>query len=157
MLAELENFFTSVLPSRMDWCLIGLASSIWGALEFAFGTALRLPLYWLCVFVTVDYILGNWKAARAGEWCSRAAYRGAVKKFFIFFTVAMCHGLDICCGTNFLESGAIIAFAFSETGSLIENIDDLGYGSAIPHSIRKSLKVIQEKQQQKAERKADTK
>lgn len=152
MWSELHNFVSSVLPSRADLSVAGLASAVVAFFEFALGP-ITLPLYWLGIFVLADYITGNAKAVKAGTWCSREAYKGAVKKFFVFATVAMSHGLDVVCGTNFLESGAIIAFSLSETGSLIENIDGLGYGSCIPATIRHGLKVFQEKQTKKIEEK----
>lgn len=150
MWGDIHNFFSQVLPSRIEISTVGLSSAIVAVFEFALGP-LTLPLYWLGIFVTVDYLTGNWKAIKSGTWCSREAYKGAVKKFFVFATVAMSHGLDVVCGTNFLESGAIIAFSLSETGSLIENIDGLGYGGCIPASIRQGLKVFQEKQIKKIE------
>lgn len=150
MWGDICNFFSSVLPSRADFSVAGLASAVVAVFEFTLGP-ISLPLYWLGIFVTADYITGNWKAAKTGAWCSREAYKGAVKKFFVFATVAMSHGLDVVCGTDFLETGAIIAFALSETGSLIENIDGLGYGGCIPATIRQGLKVFQEKQIKKLE------
>ena len=150
MWSDIYNFFSSVLPSRADVSIAGLASAVVAVFEFALGP-FTLPLYWLGIFVTADYLTGNAKAYKAGTWCSREAYRGAVKKFFVFATVAMSHGLDVVCGTNFLETGAIIAFSLSETGSLIENIDGLGYGGCIPATIRHGLKVFQEKQIKKIE------
>jgi phage-related holin len=39
----------------------------------------------------------------------------------------------------------IIAYLINESGSILENIENLGYGSIIPEVLRKGLKAINQK------------
>ena len=147
---ELSTFMGSVLPTRIEMAFVAVSSAVMAALDFAFGT-IGLPIQWLAVFATADYITGNLKAFKAGEWCSNVAHRGAVKKFFLFAVVSLSHGLDIVCGVDFMMSGAIIAFSLSEVGSTIENIDSMGHGHIVPEFFRSKLKTLHMNHQKKME------
>ena len=61
--------------------------------------------------------------------------------------VALCHGLDITSVIPFasVRDAAVFAFCLNDFGSILENIERMGYGSIIPAPIRKMLKAMEER------------
>ena len=59
--------------------------------------------------------------------------------------VVIANGIDQSTGINYIRQAVIIAYLINESGSILENIENLGYGSIIPAVLRKGLKAINQK------------
>ena len=148
MFNDLLAFLSNGIPSRVEAIVIATSSVICGWLSLVLG-GIDLPLQWLFAFVVVDFVLGNWVAFKDKAWCSKVECAGIFKKISIFFFVALCQGIDVICGTDFMRSGAIAAYALMEIGSIVAKVDALGYGHLIPTFVRQGIKAIEEKQDKK--------
>lgn len=69
------------------------------------------------------------------------------QKIVMLSLVALCHGLDITSVIPFVSvrDAAVFAFCLNDFGSILENIERMGYGSIIPAPIRKMLKAMEER------------
>lgn len=130
----------SFLPSWFSVCCTSVISMI----LFLVG-GIDIPLIWLFVFVVIDYISGSWYAIKSGNWSSSVGGKGIIKKIIIFLMVVIANGIDQSTGINYIRQAVIIAYLINETGSILENIENLGYGSIIPEVLRKGLKAINQK------------
>ena len=120
---------------------------ILGALcSFLFGPV-DDAIEWLFVFIAVDYLSGTYAAMKTGQWNSRTGFLGITKKIVMLSLVALCHGLDITSVIPFVSvrDAAVFAFCLNDFGSILENIERMGYGSIIPAPIRKMLKAMEER------------
>ena len=120
---------------------------ILGALcSFLFGP-IDDAIEWLFVFIVVDYLSGTFAALKTGQWNSRTGFIGITKKIIILSLVALCHGLDTTSIIPFvsIRDVAVFAFCLNDFGSVLENIEKLGYGSLIPDPVRKMLKAMEKK------------
>lgn len=107
---------------------------ILGALcSFLFGP-IDDAIEWLFVFIVVDYLSGTYAAMKTGQWNSRTGFLGITKKIVMLILVALCHGLDITSVIPFVSvrDAAVFAFCLNDFGSILENIERMGYGSIIP-------------------------
>ena len=59
--------------------------------------------------------------------------------------IVIANGIDQSTGINYIRQAVIIAYLINESGSILENIENLGYGSIIPSVLRKGLKAINQK------------
>ena len=130
------NFF----PSWFSVCCASIISTI----LFLLG-GVDVPLIWLFIFVVIDYITGTWYAIKSGNWSSSTGGKGIIKKIIIFLMVVIANGIDQSTGINYIRQAVIIAYIINESGSILENIENLGYGSIIPSVLRKGLKAINQK------------
>lgn len=120
---------------------------ILGALcSFLFGPV-DDAIEWLFVFIAVDYLSGTYAAMKTGQWNSRTGFLGITKKIVMLSLVALCHGLDITSVIPFVSvrDAAVFAFCLNDFGSILENIERMGYGSLIPSPVRKMLKAMEER------------
>lgn len=120
---------------------------ILGALcSFLFGP-IDDAIEWLFVFIVVDYLSGTYAAMKTGQWNSRTGFLGITKKIVMLSLVALCHGLDITSVIPFVSvrDAAVFAFCLNDFGSILENIERMGYGSIIPAPVRKMLKAMEER------------
>ena len=120
---------------------------IFGALcSFLFGP-IDDAIEWLFVFIAVDYLSGTYAAMKTGQWNSRTGFLGITKKIVMLSLVALCHGLDITSVIPFVSvrDAAVFAFCLNDFGSILENIERMGYGSIIPAPIRKMLKAMEDR------------
>ena len=104
-----------------------------------------IPLIWLFIFVVIDYLSGSWYAIKSGNWSSSVGGKGIIKKIIIFLMVVIANGIDQSTGINYIRQAVIIAYLINESGSILENIENLGYGSIIPSVLRSGLKAINQK------------
>ena len=130
------NFF----PSWFSVCCASVISTV----LFLLG-GVDIPLIWLFVFVVIDYLSGSWYAIKSGKWSSSVGGKGIIKKIIIFLMVVIANGVDQSTGINYIRQAVIIAYLINESGSILENIENLGYGSIIPSVLRKGLKAINQK------------
>lgn len=141
MIQKIQEFLSALVPSDGEAVLMSIGALV----SFAFGDVDDAFL-WLLAFIAADYITGTVAAFRSGEWSSQTGFLGLFKKIFILCVVAMCHGLDVDTGVNLLRNAAIFAYGLNEVGSILENVDRLGYGKLIPAVIRRGLKQLRRKE-----------
>ena len=134
------SIICNFLPSWVSVCCASVISTI----LFLLG-GVDIPLIWLFVFVVIDYITGSWYAIKSGNWSSSVGGKGILKKIIIFLMVVIANGVDQSTGINYIRQAVIIAYLINESGSILENIENLGYGSIIPSVLRKGLKAINQK------------
>ena len=127
-------------PSWFSVCCASIISTI----LFLLG-GVDVPLIWLFIFVVIDYLSGSWYVIKSGNWSSSVGGKGIIKKIIIFLMVVIANGIDQSTGINYIRQAVIIAYLINESGSILENIENLGYGSIIPSVLRKGLKAINQK------------
>ena len=115
-----------------------------GVFTFAVG-GVDDAMIWLISLVIIDYITGNAASFKTGEWCSNKGFYGLFKKLFIFLVVAICNGIDKTTGQEILRNMAVFAYAVNEAGSILENVERLGFGKWIPSFLKAGLKNLKEK------------
>lgn len=131
-------------PSRWDAISVAVFSSIVSVVQLFVG-GFDTPIQALAVIVVVDYLTGTIAALKLRQWSSSVGFKGLAKKVSIFVLVGLCHWLDMAMSMEILRNGAICAYAVNEFGSVLENVDRLGYGDLIPASIRNRLSEIKER------------
>lgn len=127
-------------PSWFSVCCASIISTV----LFLLG-GVDIPLIWLFIFVVIDYLSGSWHAIKSGNWSSSVGGKGIIKKIIIFLMVVIANGVDQSTGINYIRQAVIIAYLINESGSILENIENLGYGSIIPSVLRNGLKAINQK------------
>ena len=127
-------------PSWFSVCCASVISTV----LFLLG-GVDIPLIWLFIFVVIDYLSGSWYAINSGNWSSSVGGKGIIKKIIIFLMVVIANGIDQSTGINYIRQAVIIAYLINESGSILENIENLGYGSIIPSVLRNGLKAINQK------------
>lgn len=139
------NSFLNALPQGADRVLMTIGGAIGAAFSFAFGDVKPL-LVWLCVFVTIDMLLGMFAALRNDVWCGRKIFWGTVRKVLMFSIVALAHGLDETLHSlinfQFVQSVVIVAYTAGEFGSIIKNLERAGLGGVVPPVLRYILYAI---------------
>lgn len=125
---------------------MGAGAVIGGWASYVFG-GFDAALLWLFGFTLVDFILGIIAAAKHRRWQSKVMYRGIFKKSFIFVMIAICHGVDVALGIDFVRTTCIFAYLANEVGSILENVERMGYGDIIPSVLRNALQILQDKGQ----------
>ena len=115
-----------------------------GVFTFAVG-GVDDAMIWLISLVIIDYITGSIASFKTGEWCSNKGFSGLFKKLFIFLIVAICNGIDKTTGQEILRNMAVFAYAVNEAGSILENVERLGFGKWIPSFLKAGLKNLKEK------------
>lgn len=138
----------SLLPDQAERALMMIGGVCGGLISFAFGDASSL-LWWLVIFVIVDYVTGTVGALRTGEWESRVAGFGVTKKVLYFGIVALAHGLDQTFApllrVEILRDIVICAYAAGEFGSIIENLERCGCADVVPPVIRRMIAALNQR------------
>ena len=130
----------SHLPS---W--LSLACGTAGSIILYLVGGIDVSLIWLFVFCLIDYSTGTIAALKNGQWSSNVGGKGICKKVVIFLMVIIAHGIDQAAGIQYVRQGIIIAYIINEAGSILENIELLGYGKMIPAVLRNGIKTISNK------------
>lgn len=145
------EYVNLLVPNHMQRILMGIGGVLGTCCSFLFG-GWNDCLIWLVVMIAIDYVTGTAASLKTGKWCSSSGFRGIFKKCFIFLVVALCHGLDHALyhvtHNEFLMMCCIFAYLVNEFGSIIENIDRIGYGAYLPAFIKPALKALREKENQ---------
>lgn len=145
MLRDCSNFLYNLIPAKGERVLMLAVGTLSGWLSFAVG-GFDLSIKWLFAFTVADYLTGTIAAFKNREWCSSVGGKGIIKKVLIFAIVAIGHGVDQAVGIEIFRNAVIAAYAVNEAGSILENIESLGYGSLIPQSLRRGLKILKDKE-----------
>ena len=137
---------SDLIPDFASRVLLAVGGILGALCSFLFGPV-DDAIQWLLVFIVVDYLSGTFAALKSGQWNSRTGFIGIAKKIIILSLVALCHGLDITSIIPFvsIRDVAVFAFCLNDFGSVLENIEKLGYGSLIPDPVRKMLKAMEKK------------
>ena len=135
-----------LIPDFSSRVLLAVGGILGALCSFLFGP-IDDAIEWLFVFIVVDYLSGTYAAMKTGQWNSRTGFIGITKKIIILSLVALCHGLDTTSIIPFasIRDVAVFAFCLNDFGSILENIERMGYGSIIPAPIRKMLKAMEER------------
>lgn len=145
---DLLILLKGLIPEFSQTVLMSIGAVIGGWLGYVLG-GLDLAILWLFGFTILDYITGNLAVLKQGKWRSKLAYKGAFKKLFIFIMVAICHGVDESLNTDFVRTACIFAYIINEVGSILENVDKMGYGDVIPPVLRNALQAIKAREDAK--------
>jgi len=139
------KMFSIVFPDGAERLFMLAGAAIGSAWSFAFGDAGPL-LWWLLVFVIVDFFSGTWAALVTHSWSSHSNFVGVFKKIFVFVMVALGHGLDIVflplLHIELMQSIIICAYCAGEFGSIIENLERGGLKGVVPPVVRKLLDAV---------------
>lgn len=128
--------------------LMTLGGILGASFSFVVG-GMDVSIKWLIILCIVDYISGMVAAFKSGEWSSRQGFKGIVKKVIMFSIVGICVALDTISKMSMLRNIVIFAYALNEAGSILENIDRMGMGGLIPPVIKKGIKQLKEKNEEK--------
>lgn len=148
VLGDLLILLKAIIPTFKGCILMGIGATIGGWLSYALG-GIDIAVTWLFVFTLIDFISGNAAAIKQGKWSSRITYKGIFKKLFIFIMVAICHGVDQSMQVDFVRTACIFAYILNEVGSILENVERLGFGDIIPSVLRNALDAVREREQNK--------
>lgn len=146
VLNDLIILLKSLIPTLKGWMLMGIGATIGGWLNWALG-GIDAAIVWLFIFTIIDFISGNAAAIKQKKWQSRITYRGIFKKLFIFIMIAICHGVDVSLQVDFVRTACIFAYILNEVGSILENVERLGFGDIIPAPLRNALHMVSEREQ----------
>lgn len=137
---------SDLIPDFASRVLLAVGGILGALCSFLFGPV-DDAIQWLLVFIVVDYLSGTFAALKSGQWNPRAEFIGITKKIIILSLVALCHGLDTTSIIPFvsIRDVAVFAFCLNDFGSVLENIERLGYGALIPVPVRKALLTLREK------------
>jgi len=134
-----------VLPDAAERIFMAVGAAIGSAWSFAFGDAAPL-LWWLTIFVIIDFFSGTWAALVTRTWSSHDNFLGVFKKIFVFVMVALGHGLDIVflplLHVELMQSIIICAYCAGEFGSIIENLERGGLKGVVPPVVRRLLDAV---------------
>lgn len=148
------NTITTLLPQGAERTFVYIGGAIGGAFSFAFGDVGPL-LLWLTVFTVTDFVLGTAVAIKLGQWSSHKNFLGVLKKALMFVIVALSHGMDTVFEPiihfQIFQSIAICAYCAGEFGSLIETLERGGFGSVVPPVLRRIVKTVNERLEEKAD------
>lgn len=148
------NTLQTLLPQGAERAFAYIGGVVGSLASFAFGDVGPL-LTWLVIFCVADFFLGSAIALYLGEWSSHKNYMGILKKALMFLIVALAHGLDIVFEPlihfQIFESITICAYAAGEFGSLIENLEYGGFGGVVPPVLRRVIRTLNERLEEKAD------
>ena len=138
------NFLGELKPDVMQQYLMSIGAALGLFLSVALG-GIDAMIWALLALSIIDYVTGTIAAFKTGKWDSSTGFKGIGKKCAIFAFVALANAVDCCIGNGHTFRQIIIgAYAVNEAGSILENIDLLGYGRLIPAAIRNGLARLKE-------------
>lgn len=144
MWKEITVYIDLVRPNEVEKFFMGIG----GFLGFWFNIAvggIDKAIIWLAIMCCIDYVTGVLAAFKTGKWSSSVGFKGLWKKCFIFIVVSFCYGIDQTIHADMMRNMAIFAYATNEAGSVIENVDTLGFGGYIPKFLRNGLEGLKSK------------
>jgi toxin secretion/phage lysis holin len=138
------NFLGELKPDEMQRYLMSAGATVGLFLSLALGGIDKM-IWALFALTITDLISGTIAAFKTGKWDSCVGFKGIAKKVAIFAFVGLANLVDVGIGYNHMFRQIIIgAYAVNEAGSILENIDLLGYGNLIPAAIRNGLARLKE-------------
>lgn len=134
----MKEFLASFLPTLAEVKVALVGGSFGVAYAYLFG-AVHEAFLWLLGFMLTDFLTGHIAACKRGEWKSSIGLQGTLKKILLLWIVALSRGLDVICGTHFLQSAVVMSIALTEFGSIIENLCRMGFTDIIPENVQRFL------------------
>lgn len=138
------SFLSELKPDEMQRYLMSAGATLGLFVSIALG-GIDAMIWALVALSIIDYASGTIAAFKTGKWDSCVGFKGIAKKVAIFAFVGLANLVDVGIGYNHMFRQIIIgAYAVNEAGSILENIDLLGYGRLIPAAIRNGLARLKE-------------
>lgn len=118
-------------------------SAVITLLTFAFGPVNEV-LIALLIFMATDYATGIMAAILDGSGlCSKAGFRGLLKKVAILCILAVTHHIDNLLGTSVVMLGAVYFYSALELISITENCGRIGL--PIPSGVKNAIRMLKER------------
>lgn len=136
---------TAITPNNAEKVVLAVGGAIGAGFSWAVG-GVTDAMQWLMILAAIDYVTGSMASRKEGKLCSERGALGIFKKAFMFGVIAVCHGVDVSTGQNYLRDIAVFAYSLNEVLSMIENVERLGYGHWIPPFLKAGLKVLKDKE-----------
>lgn len=146
-MAQAAAFLSAIKPTDGERTLMAIGGALGAGFSYAVG-GVDEAMEWLLILAAIDYVTGTMASFKERHWCSERGFLGLFKKAFMFAVVAICHGVDVTTGENFLRDIAVFAYAINEAGSIIENVERLGFGHWIPPFLKAGLKILKDKEEE---------
>ena len=143
--AQATEFLSILKTSDGEKFLMTIGGTIGAAFSFAVG-GVDDAMQWLLIMAGIDYTTGTIASFKEKNWSSDAGFRGLFKKAFMFAVVAICHGVDVTTGQDFLRDVAVFAYAVNEAGSILENVERMGLGRWVPPFLKAGLQILRDKE-----------
>jgi len=138
------SFLVELKPDTTQQYLMSIGAAVGLFLSVILG-GIDTMIWALVALSIIDYVSGTVAAFKTGKWDSNTGFKGIGKKCAIFAFVALANAIDCGIGNGHTFRQIIIgAYAVNEAGSILENIDLLGYGHFIPVAIRNGLARLKE-------------
>jgi toxin secretion/phage lysis holin len=128
--------------------LMTLGAMLGASFSFIVG-GIDTPITWLIVLCITDYITGMIAAFKTGKWCSNTGFKGIAKKVIMFLIIGLCVAIDTTTKTDMLRDIAIFSYSLNEAGSILENIDRMGFSKYIPSFIKNGIEQLKNKENDK--------
>ena len=123
--------------------MVGLAWS------FAFSASIAPLVWWLAIFVVIDFVTGWMAASKTGTFRSSVMRAGILRKIVIIALCGLSHGLDVLfepiLGICIFQSMILLMYGLGEFASILENLERAGYGSSIPPILRRLIGALNHK------------
>lgn len=128
--------------------LMTLGAMLGASFSFIVG-GIDTPITWLIVLCIADYITGMIAAFKTGKWSSNTGFKGIIKKVIMFLIIGLCVAIDTTTKTDMLRDIAIFSYSLNEAGSILENIDRMGFSKYIPSFIKNGIEQLKNKDNDK--------
>ena len=90
--SDIATYFSSLGLDRSITAIGSLAGAVWG---FAFTEAIWPLVWWLAIFVVIDFFTGWVAASKTGDFDSGVLRDGVLRKVLIIAVCGLSHGLDV--------------------------------------------------------------
>lgn len=128
--------------------LMTLGAMLGASFSFIVG-GIDTPITWLIVLCIADYITGMIAAFKTGKWSSNTGFKGIIKKVIMFLIIGLCVAIDTTTKTDMLRDIAIFSYSLNEAGSILENVDRMGFSKYIPSFIKNGIEQLKNKENDK--------
>lgn len=149
MIQRLSDLATYMSSLGFDRSIASIGSMIGLAWGFAFSEAIAPLVWWLAIFVVIDFVTGWMAASSTGSFKSSIMRAGILRKFVIISVCGLSHGLDVLfepvLGIRIFQSMIICMYGLGEFASILENLERAGYGSSIPPILRRLIGALNHK------------
>lgn len=145
-LSDLATYFSNLSVERSAAAVGSLLGAFW---SFAFAETIWPLVWWLAIFIIVDFITGWLAASRTGKFESKKLRAGVLGKVLTITVCGLSHGLDVLfepvIGVSIFQSMVICMYGLGEFASILENLERAGYGQSIPPILRRLIGALNHK------------
>lgn len=145
-LSDLATYFSNLGVERSAAAVGSLLGAFW---SFAFAETIWPLVWWLAIFIIVDFITGWLAASRTGKFESKKLRAGVLGKVLTITVCGLSHGLDVLfepvIGVSIFQSMVICMYGLGEFASILENLERAGYGQSIPPILRRLIGALNHK------------